>query len=103
MKAIKIKKIAQDEIMNELNTTEGEKLEKVSVIEEPNFKDVDSMVDPEALRAYVKELMVEVKSNLSSSHPSILKGENVETVVRETERYKKTCETAQRKMNEIRV
>ena len=85
-------------------TTDLDKVEEVSIIDDPNyFKDLDQFVDPEALRAYVKELMLELSSNHSSTHPSILKGESVEAIVRETERHKKSCEQVEKKLNDIRM
>ncbi len=53
--------------------------------------DIDAFVDPEALRTYVKELMLEINTKHSSSHPSVLNGETVEAVVQDTEKYKKEC------------
>lgn len=85
-------------------TTDLDKVEEVSIIDDPNyFKDLDQFVDPEALRAYVKELMLELSSNHSSTHPSILKGESVEAIVKETERHKKSCEQVEKKLNDIRM
>lgn len=46
-----------------------------------DFKDVDSFVNAEQLRAYVKSLLNEMNSNHSLSHPAILRGEKVETIV----------------------
>ena len=64
---------------------------------------LDEFTDPEKLRAYVKDLMNEMKNNHSTNHPSILKGETVENVVKETEKYKKQVEQTERKINELRV
>ena len=60
--------------------------------EEPNFKDVDQFKDAEQLKAYVLSLMSEMKSQgHDSSHPTILNGESVDQVLKETEKYRKEC------------
>ncbi len=78
-----------------------ERIEKISVIDDHSsqnendevLRTIENFVDPDSLRLYVKRLMSEVKAaNLASTHPPILKGESVENIVRETEKYKKECE-----------
>ena len=60
------------------------------------------MTNPEDLRSFVKQLMNELSKH-SQSHPQILKGESVEQVMAETEKYKKQFETANKKNNDLRI
>jgi len=53
--------------------------------------DIDGAVDPEALRAHVKELLQELKNKHNTTHPSVLGGESVDAILKETEKYKKEC------------
>ncbi len=72
--------------------------------EENNFKDVDQFKDTEQLKAYVLSLMSEMKSQgHDSSHPSILNGESVDKVLKETEKYRKECSTMQKTLGDLRV
>ena len=63
--------------------------------------DIDNVVDPEALRAYVKELLNEVRNK--NSHPSVLNGESVDQILKETEKYKKECQQTEKKLSDLRV
>eukprot|EP00347_Sterkiella_histriomuscorum_P016198 403354110 len=65
-------------------------------------KKVDNIVNPDELRKYVKELMGELNKH-SSSHPQILKGENVEQILKETEIHKKEFEKANKKSNDVKI
>ncbi len=60
------------------------------------------MQDPELLRAYVKELMQELGKH-ATSHPRILKGENVEQIMQEVEKNKKAYEQVSKKNNDVRI
>jgi hypothetical protein len=72
--------------------------------EETNFKDVDQFKDPEQLKAYVLSLMTEIKSNgHASSHPTILNGESVDHVLKDTEKYRKECANIQKQLSDLRV
>ena len=37
------------------------------------------------------------------SHPSVLKGESVDSIIKETEKYKKSYELAERKINDVKM
>lgn len=63
---------------------------------------VDSIVDPEALRSYVNDLMQELNKH-SASHPQILKGEPVEHLQTEIEKHKKAYDQAAKKNNDVRI
>jgi hypothetical protein len=48
--------------------------------------------------------MQEIKSNgHDSSHPSILNGETVDQVVKDTEKYRKECANIQKQLSDLRV
>jgi hypothetical protein len=58
------------------------------------MREVENFKDPEALRAYIRNILEDKKSNHSMSHPSILNGESVDKVIKDTEKYKKAFERA---------
>jgi hypothetical protein len=68
--------------------------------EEPD-PDIDGVVDPEALRAYVKDLLSQVRNQ--STHPTVLNGESVDQILKDTEKYKKECQQAEKKLSDLRV
>lgn len=79
------------------------KVEEISIIDEPYaFKNIETFVDADPLRQYVKELIQEV-SNYAQTHPPVLKGESVSGIVRETDRLKKQCEQVEKKTNDVRA
>ncbi|CDW85604.1 kinesin motor domain protein [Stylonychia lemnae] len=78
-----------------------------SIEEQENTQDllnkkVETMVNPEELRKLVKDLMQELAKH-SASHPQILKGENVEQILQDTEKHKKEYEKASNKNNDVKI
>ena len=48
--------------------------------------------------------MSEMKSQgHDSSHPSILNGESVDNILKETEKYRKECTQVQKQLSDLRV
>ena len=65
--------------------------------------DIEGAIDPEALRAHVKELLQELKNKHNTTHPSVLGGESVDAILKETEKYKKECSQTEKKLSDLRV
>ena len=42
-------------------------------------------------------------SGKESTHPSILQGESVDAILKETERYRKECQSVQKQLSDLRV